>query len=75
MEKEEIVDQDLIVNFENFLPLFEEAQGLIRYGFEKLNLHQIYANILTDNQLSMKLFLKAGFGSRVLAKSAQVANL
>ena len=34
---------------------------MIRYCFEKLNLHQIYANILTDNTLSMNLFFKAGF--------------
>lgn len=34
---------------------------MIRYCFEKLNLHQIYANILTDNTVSMNLFLKAGF--------------
>lgn len=34
---------------------------MIRYCFEKLGLHQIYANILTDNEVSMKLFLKAGF--------------
>jgi diamine N-acetyltransferase len=34
---------------------------MIRYCFEKLNLHQIYANILTDNDISMKLFGKAGF--------------
>lgn len=34
---------------------------MIRYCFEKLNLHQIYANILTDNTLSLNLFLKAGF--------------
>ena len=34
---------------------------MIRYCIEKLGLHQIYANILTDNEVSMKLFLKAGF--------------
>ncbi|MCK9638600.1 MAG: GNAT family N-acetyltransferase [Prolixibacteraceae bacterium] len=34
---------------------------IIRYCFEKLGLHQIYANILTDNDKSMKLFSKAGF--------------
>lgn len=34
---------------------------MVRYCFEKLNLHQIYANILTDNEVSMKLFSKAGF--------------
>ncbi len=34
---------------------------MVRYCFEKLGLHQIYANILTDNEVSMKLFTKAGF--------------
>ncbi len=34
---------------------------MTRYCFEKLCLHQIYANILTDNTVSMNLFLKAGF--------------
>jgi len=34
---------------------------MVRYCFEKLDLHQIYANILTDNLISMKLFAKAGF--------------
>jgi len=34
---------------------------MIRYCFEKLKLHQLYANILTDNAESLKLFLKAGF--------------
>jgi len=34
---------------------------MIRYCFEKLNIHQIYANILTDNLISMKLFTNAGF--------------
>jgi len=38
------------------------ALGLvIGYCFGKLGLHQIYANILTDNEVSIKLFLKAGF--------------
>jgi diamine N-acetyltransferase len=34
---------------------------MIRYCFEKLDLHQIYANILTDNLISMRLFGNAGF--------------
>ncbi len=34
---------------------------MIHYCFEKLNLHQIYANILTDNDHSLKMFTKAGF--------------
>ena len=34
---------------------------MIRYCFEKFNLHQIYANILSDNEISIRLFVKAGF--------------
>ena len=34
---------------------------MIRYCFEKLGLHQIYANILMDNNISLKLFTRAGF--------------
>lgn len=34
---------------------------MIEYCFEKLGLHQIYANILSGNEVSRKLFSKAGF--------------
>lgn len=34
---------------------------MIDYCFGKLGLHQIYANILSGNEISMKLFTKAGF--------------
>lgn len=34
---------------------------MIRYCFEKLGIHQLYANILTSNTISMKLFTGAGF--------------
>ncbi|MCK9414279.1 MAG: GNAT family N-acetyltransferase [Prolixibacteraceae bacterium] len=34
---------------------------MVRYCFEKLGIHQIYANILTGNEASLKLFSKAGF--------------
>lgn len=34
---------------------------MIRYCFEKLRLHLIYANILSDNEISIRLFEKAGF--------------
>lgn len=34
---------------------------MVPYCFGKLGLHQIYANILTDNEESMKLFSNAGF--------------
>lgn len=36
-------------------------QLIVRYCLEMLNLHQVYANILTNNELSIRLFLKAGF--------------
>jgi diamine N-acetyltransferase len=34
---------------------------IVDYCFEKLNLHQIYANIGKDNSASIKLFSNAGF--------------
>lgn len=34
---------------------------LIKYSFSQLNLHQLYANILTDNKNSLKLFKRHGF--------------
>ncbi len=39
-----------------------EALGLlIRYAFYHLNLHQLYANIGTENEASITLFTKFGF--------------
>lgn len=35
--------------------------GLIEYAFEKLQLHQLYCNIIEDNKESLKLFEKQGF--------------
>jgi diamine N-acetyltransferase len=34
---------------------------IIRYSFEKLQLHQLYANITIDNEASLHVFQKAGF--------------
>jgi len=40
----------------------KEALGLvIQYAFTHLNLHQLYANIATENQASLSLFTKFGF--------------
>lgn len=39
----------------------EALNRLIEYAFKTLNLHQLYANITTDNHASLKLFQKAGF--------------
>jgi diamine N-acetyltransferase len=34
---------------------------IVSYSFDKLLLHQLYANITTDNEASMRVFQKAGF--------------
>lgn len=39
----------------------EALQLLIEYAFSQLQLHQLYANIGTDNEASLQLFAKFGF--------------
>ncbi|MEE9363321.1 MAG: GNAT family protein [Cellulophaga sp.] len=39
----------------------EALSLLVAYGFQKLNLHQWYANVLEDNAASIHLFKKIGF--------------
>jgi diamine N-acetyltransferase len=39
----------------------EALELVIEYSFRTLNLHQLYCNILTDNEPSLKLFRKNGF--------------
>lgn len=39
----------------------EALELLINYSFRNLNLHQLYANITTDNQSSLALFKKLKF--------------
>ncbi|MDY7393732.1 GNAT family protein [Aureibaculum sp. 2210JD6-5] len=39
----------------------EALELLIDYSFNKLNLHQLFANITTDNKKSIKLFKKHNF--------------
>lgn len=39
----------------------EALQLLIEYAFSKLQLHQLYVNIGTDNEPSLQLFAKFGF--------------
>lgn len=41
---------------------------LIGYCFKKLSLHQLYANILPENEISIKLFSQAGFVATCLKK-------
>lgn len=40
---------------------FQALELLLNYSFEVLNLHQIYANIASDNQASIALFTTFGF--------------
>lgn len=39
----------------------EAIQLVCHYAFSNLNVHQVYANITSDNKKSMNLFEKAGF--------------
>lgn len=39
----------------------EALHLMIQYAFHNLNLHQLYANIATDNLASLALFTKFGF--------------
>ena len=40
----------------------EALELIIGYAFNVLNLHQLYCNISAYNEVSLKLFKKAGFG-------------
>ncbi|HET8886198.1 MAG TPA: GNAT family protein [Salinimicrobium sp.] len=44
------------------------------YAFQKLNLHQIYANVSTDNSASIQLFEKSGFAFVGLKKEWNLVN-
>lgn len=39
----------------------EAVQLVIHYAFSQLQLHQLYANIGSDNEISLQLFTKFGF--------------
>ena len=52
-----------------------EALGLlIRYAFFNLNLHQLYANIGTENKASLSLFTKFGFQKIGVKKDWSLVN-
>jgi diamine N-acetyltransferase len=51
----------------------EALQLLINYSFNKLNLNQLYANILSDNKASIALFNKLGF-AKVGVKKEWIFN-
>jgi diamine N-acetyltransferase len=39
----------------------EALELVINYSFQQLQLHQLYANIGSDNEISLQLFTKFGF--------------
>ena len=53
----------LIKDFENREKGYgrEALELLVNYGFNHLNLHQVYCNISEDNEASIKLFSSQGF--------------
>lgn len=52
----------------------EALQQLIRYSFLHLNLHQLYCNILEDNEASIRLFAAQGFEKVGLKKDWVYTN-
>lgn len=52
----------------------EALELLISYAFSKLNLHQLYANIDTNNEASLALFAKFGFKNIGIKKDWNLIN-
>ena len=52
----------------------EALELLIHYSFYNLNLHQLYANIGTENSASIALFTKFGFKKTGVKKDWTVVN-
>lgn len=52
----------------------EALELLIKYTFVHLNLHQLYANISTENEASLSLFTKFGFQNIGTKKEWNLVN-
>lgn len=52
----------------------EAAQAILRYGFEVMGLHRIYAYVETENQNSKKILHKLGFASEGTMKECEMKN-
>ena len=52
----------------------EAIHLMIQYAFHNLNLHQLYANIATDNLASLALFTKFGFQEIGVKKDWTLVN-
>ena len=52
----------------------EALELLIKYCFTHLNLHQLYCNIVEENEASIKLFTNQGFNKIGLKKDWNIVN-
>ena len=52
----------------------EALDLLIKYTFRNLNLHQLYANIASENEASIRLFTKFGFVNIGIKKEWNLVN-
>ncbi len=52
----------------------EALELLLNYAFTHLNLHQLYANIDTENEISISLFTKFGFQKIGVKKQWNLVN-
>jgi diamine N-acetyltransferase len=52
----------------------EALELLLNYAFTHLNLHQLYANIDTENEISISLFTKFGFQKIGIKKQWNLVN-
>ena len=52
----------------------EALELLIQYAFQHLNVHQLYANIGTENEASKALFTKFGFQIIGIKKDWNLVN-
>jgi ribosomal-protein-alanine N-acetyltransferase len=55
-----------------FMP--EAAQVILRYGFEEIGLHRIYAYVETENQNSKKILHKLDFALEGTMKECEMKN-
>ncbi|MBS9774458.1 MAG: GNAT family N-acetyltransferase [Tenacibaculum sp.] len=53
---------------------YEALEIVIKYSFSYLNLHQLYANILSDNEKSLSLFKKHSFKQIGIKKDWILSN-
>lgn len=53
---------------------YEATKSIIEYGFNKLNLHKIYLNVLSSNQRANKFYQRFGFAEEAVFKQHMFIN-